>query len=105
MLLGFITLFIIGCIGGVCNYYISALLENIIPLHIQNYIIIVLAILVQVDNVQLLNELKTKIDETDKYIRVIGDNAVEIQDRKINIYKLNEQIKIKNNKIQKRNSF
>ena len=105
MLLGYITLFIIGCIGGVCNYYISALLENIIPLHIQNYIIIVLAILVQVDNVQLLNELKTKIDETDKYIRVIGDNAVEIQDRKINIYKLNEQIKIKNNKIQKRNSF
>ena len=105
MLLGYITLFIIGCIGGVCNYYISALLENIIPLHIQNYIIIVLAILVQVDNVQLLNELKTKIDETDKYIRVIGDNAVEIQDKKINIYKLNEQIKINNKQVQKRHSF
>ena len=105
MLLGYITLFIIGCIGGVCNYYISALLENIIPLHIQNYIIIFLAILVQVDNVQLLNELKTKIDETDKYIRVIGDNAVEIQDKKINIYKLNEQIKINNKQVQKRHSF
>jgi hypothetical protein len=105
MLLGFITLFIIGCIGGVCNYYISALLENIISLYIQNYIIIVLAILIQFDNIQLLNELKTKIDETDKYIRVIGDNALEIQEGKINIYKLNEQIKIKNIKIQKRNSF
>ena len=105
MLLGYITLFIIGCIGGVCNYYISSFLENIIPLHIQNYIIIFLAILVQVDNVQLLNELKTKIDETDKYIRVIGDNAVEIQDKKINIYKLNEQIKINNKQVQKRHSF
>jgi hypothetical protein len=105
MLLGYITLFIIGCIGGVCNYYISSFLENLIPLHTQNYIIIVLAILIQVDNIQLLNELKNKIDETDKYIRVIGDNALEIQEGKINIYKLNEQIKIINNKVQKRNSF
>ena len=105
MLLGYITLFIIGCIGGVCNYYISSFLENLIPLHTQNYIIIVLAILIQVDNVQLFNELQNKIDETDKYIRVIGDNALEIQEGKINIYKLNEQIKIINNKVQKRNSF
>ena len=105
MFLGFITLFIIGCIGGVCNYYISALLENIISLYIQNYIIIVLAILIQFDNIQLLNELKNKIDETDKYIRVIGDNAVEIQDKKINIYKLNEQIQINNKQVQKRHSF
>ncbi len=105
MLLGYITLFIIGCVGGVCNYYISSFLENVIPFHIQNYIIIVLAILIQFDNIQLLNELKNKIDETDKYIRIIGNNALEIQDNEINIYKLDESINIKNNKLQKRNRF
>ena len=105
MLLGYITLFIIGCIGGVCNYYISSFLENLIPLHTQNYIIIVLAILIQVDNMQLFNELQNKIADSDQYIKVIGNNALEIQENEINIYKLNESIKIKRNKIKKRNSF
>ena len=72
---------------------------------LQNYIIIVLAIVVQVDNVQLLNDLKSKIDETDKYIRIIGNNALEIQGKRINLYKLNEQMRKKYNKIPKRNSF
>jgi hypothetical protein len=82
----------------VCNYYISSLLENLIPLHIQNYIIIILSILLQVDNIELLKELKDKTIETDKYIRIIGDKALEIQDNEINIYKLK-------NKIKKRKSF
>jgi hypothetical protein len=88
----------------VCNYYISSLLENLIPLHIQNYIIIILSILLQIDNIELLKELKDKTIETDKYIRIIGDKALEIQDNEINIYKLNETIRLKN-KIKKRKSF
>ncbi len=92
MLLGYITLFIIGCVGGVCNYYNYSFLENVIPLHIQNYIITVLAILIQFDNIQLLNELKNKIDET----------ALEIQDNEINIYKLDESINIKKQQITKK---
>ena len=54
---------------------------------------------------QLFNELQNKIADSDHYIKVIGNNALEIQENEINIYKLNESIKIKRNKIQKRNSF
>ena len=104
MVLGYIVLSFICCFGCVCNYYISSLLENLIPLHIQNYIMIILSILLQIDNIELLKELKDKTIETDKYIRIIGDKTLEIQDNEMNIYKLNETIRLKN-KIKKRKSF
>ncbi len=104
MILGYIVLSFICFFGCIFNYYISSLLINLIPLHIQNYILIILSILLQVDNLQLLTELKNKTNETDKYIRIIGDKALEIQDNEINIYKLNETIKL-NKKIKKGKSF
>ncbi len=53
---------------------------------------------------QLLNELQNKIADSDESIRVIGDNALDIQDRKINMYKPNEKIN-KNNKFRKETVF
>jgi hypothetical protein len=60
------------------------------------YLLIILSILLQIDNIELLKELKDKTTETDKYIRIIGDKALEIQNNEINIYKLNETIRLKN---------
>ena len=101
MILGLITLFIICLIGGIFQYYISLFLENFISLYIQNYILIIFSILIQFDNLQLYNELKT----IEKNIRIIGDKAIEIDNNKINIYKLNETIKVKKNILQRLNSF
>ncbi len=65
MFLGFITLFIICLVGGLFNNYISCFLTYFVPLHIQNYILILISVLVQIDNLQLFKELKHKTIENE----------------------------------------
>ena len=95
MFLGFVTLIIICLIGGMFNYYVSCVLTYFIPLHIQNYILIIISILIQIDNLQLFKELKQKIVENDNYIRIIGDSVVEMKEDEINVFKLHKRLNIK----------
>ncbi len=96
-------MFIICLIGGLFNYYISCFLTYFIPFHIQNYFLILISVLIQFDNIQLFKELKQKIIENENYIRIIGDNSIEIKENEINVFKLEKYLKLKRDIM--RNSF
>jgi len=107
--LALFTLSVIGLLSYVYSYYLMNFISNFISMKVQSFILVFCTIIVFLDNFSLvydLNSIKT-IDENEN-IKIIGNQAIEIQKNKMIIYKLtklNEQqiIKPHNKKFLDRN--
>ena len=103
------TLSAIGLLSYVYSYYLMNFISNFMSMKVQSFILVFCTIIVFLDDFSLvydLNSIKT-IDENEN-IKIIGNQAIEIQKNKMIIYKLtklNEQqiIKPHNKKFLDRN--
>ena len=71
--------------------YFATIISNIISLQSQCMILMFISILTQLDNISLYYDLNSKNDiceENDYYIKVIGDQAIQLEKNKIIIYNL-----------------
>jgi uncharacterized membrane protein len=110
---GLLLLSIVFILSWIYKTYFINIVSNIISMQTQCMILMFISILTQLDNITLYYDLNSKNDiceENDFYIKVIGNQAIQLEKNKIIIYnliKINEiNIETNNQKrLKKSNSF
>jgi len=88
---GLLLLSIIFILSWIYKTYVINIVSNIISIPSQCMILMFISILTQLDNITLYYDLKSKNDsrdENDYYIKVIGNQAIQLEKNKIIIYNL-----------------
>jgi hypothetical protein len=88
---GLSLLIFVFILSWIYKTYFVNLIENIISMQSQCMALMFVAIIIQLDNIILyydLNNKKTILDENDYYIKIIGNQAIQLEKNKIIIYNL-----------------
>ena len=88
---GLLLLSIVFILSWIYKTYVINIVSNIISIHSQCMILMFISILKQLDNITLYYDLNNKndiSDENDYYIKVIGNQAIQLEKNKIIIYNL-----------------
>jgi hypothetical protein len=88
---GLSLLIFVFILSWIYKTYFVNLIENIISIQSQCMTLMFVAIITQLDNITLYYDLNNKNDiceENDFYIKVIGNQAIQLEKNKIIIYNL-----------------
>jgi hypothetical protein len=109
---GLLLLLIIFILSWIYKTYLMNILDNIISIQTQCMALMFISIITQLDNITLYYDLNNKNDiyqENDFYIKIIGNQAIQLEKNKIIIYnliKFNEiNIENTNKRLKHSNSF
>jgi hypothetical protein len=88
---GLSLLIFVFILSWIYKTYFVNLIENIISMQSQCMVLMFAAIITQLDNITLYYDLNNKnniCEENDFYIKVIGNQAIQLEKNKIIIYNL-----------------
>jgi hypothetical protein len=109
---GLLLLLIIFILSWIYKTYLINILDNVISIQTQCMALMFISIITQLDNITLYYDLNNKNDiyqENDFYIKIIGNQAIQLEKNKIIIYnliKFNEiNIENTNKRLKQSNSF
>ena len=88
---GLSLLFAVFMISWIYKVYLIDIISPVIPIQTQCMLMMFITIITQLDNIILYYDLNNKKDiclENDYYIKVIGNQAIQLEKNKIIIYNL-----------------
>ena len=114
---GLSLLIFIFILSWIYKTYFINIISNLISIQYQCMGLMFIAIITQLDNITLYYDLNNKNDiyeENDFYVKVIGNQAIQLEKNKIIIYNLikfneisieNDNLMIRNKRLKQSNSF